>query len=140
MRVPVRQFKGQATFNITPLIDVVFLLIIFFLAASHLVRAESREAVDLPEASQSDDEETDAPNRLIVTITADRQLHVAGDAVDFAEVERLILAGGRDNQASFQVRIRADRSVPFRDVQPILLACARAGVRLIKFAVLAKSN
>jgi len=140
MRIPVRERQGQATFNITPLIDVVFLLIIFFLAASHFVRAESREAVDLPEATQSESDEGDVPNRLVITMTKDAKLHVAGDVVDLATVEGLIDSGGLDQKASFEVRIRADRSVPYRDVQPILLACARSGVQQIKFAVLTKSD
>ncbi|MBM4074764.1 MAG: biopolymer transporter ExbD, partial [Planctomycetes bacterium] len=45
MRLPSTQIQRGLTFNITPLIDVVFLLIIFFLVASHFIRNETLEPV-----------------------------------------------------------------------------------------------
>ena len=41
----------------------------------------------------------------------------------------------RDVGSALQVRIRSDRSVPYRFVEPILLACARAGIWDVSFAV-----
>ena len=140
MKVPTRKREHGLQFNITPLIDVVFLLIIFFLVASHFVRAENQESVDLPKATQADDQPDESPNRLVVTVTADRQLHVGGRIVQFDELEQMIFAGGAaDNGEArnrFEVRIRGDRTVPYSVIEPIMLACARAGVTHVKFPVL----
>lgn len=143
MRIPTRQRQLGLRFNVTPLIDVVFLLIIFFLVASHFVRSETLEPVRLPEATPNKQQPQEAPRRLIVTITADETLLVAGNAVSLPDVEQMILAGLPSRSASegrggFEVRIRADRSVPYRIVEPILLACARSGVTDVKFAVIEK--
>ena len=79
MKVPTRKREHGLQFNVTPLIDVVFLLIIFFLVASHFVRAENQESVDLPKATQADDQADESLNRLVVTVTADHLLHLDGD-------------------------------------------------------------
>ncbi|HUG18627.1 MAG TPA: biopolymer transporter ExbD, partial [Planctomycetaceae bacterium] len=55
--------------DITSLIDVIFLLIIFFLAASHFVKSEAREKIDLPAAIEGEDEQNETGGRLIVTIS-----------------------------------------------------------------------
>ena len=137
MRIPTRPRGSGLKFNLTPLIDVVFNLIIFFLVASHFVRTESAEAVDLPEATQTEDEQDQSRN-LIVTITPDEQLQVRGRAVTFEQVDQMILAGRTEHGEDFEVRIRADKSVPYRVVEPILLASVRAGVSQLKFAVVAR--
>lgn len=136
MKIPVRDRKWGLRFNITPLIDIVFLLIIFFLAASHFVRSEMLEAVELPRASQVEQSEREAPRRLVVTITDDDSLHVGGREVDLDRVEQLIVEGRQDGKTDFVVRLRSDRVVAYRIVEPVMLACARAGVSNVKFAVI----
>lgn len=138
MRIPTRNYHQTLRFNLTPLIDIVFLLIIFFLVASHFVRNENVEAVELPSATQHKTDVDESPRRLVVTITADRQMHVAGKPVDLLAVEQMIVAGHEADSNRFEVRIRGDRSVPYELVKPIMTACARAGVTDVKFAVMAE--
>ena len=57
MKIPTRTQDRGFAFNITPLIDVVFLLIIFFLVASHFIRNENVERIELPLASQGKDDD-----------------------------------------------------------------------------------
>ncbi len=138
MKIPTRERKGGLQFNITPMIDVVFLLIIFFLVASHFVRSEHAEAVDLAEATQEEDKNPLALP-LVVTIQADRSLKVRGDGVDHAQIDQLILAGKIEQKDRFEVHVRADKTVPFEVIEPIMLACACAGV-VFKFAVFLKDK
>ncbi|MGH7127633.1 MAG: ExbD/TolR family protein [Planctomycetaceae bacterium] len=138
MRVPTAQRQLGLRFNITPLIDVVFLLIIFFMVASHFVRSQSLEAVELPEATPAE-VESDTPRRMVITITSDGRLLVGAREVEPEELERLVLAAGAEAEGSdLEVRIRGDRTVPYEEIEPILLACARAGITNVKFAVLPK--
>jgi biopolymer transport protein ExbD len=134
LRLPSGQRRSTLRFNITPLIDVVFLLIIFFLVASHFVRSDTAEAVDLPLATQSEDE-GENPRTLTVTVTPDEVLHVQGRDVTIDQLDQMILAGATEHGGRFEVRIRSDRRVPYRVVEPILVSCARAGVTDVKFAV-----
>jgi biopolymer transport protein ExbD len=138
MKVPTRQRRYGLRFNITPLIDIVFLLIIFFLAASHFVRNETLEDVNLPFATQGKNEGDEGLKRLVVTVTADRSLHVGGRAVSADRLEAMILKGAGDFGNEFEVRIRGDRTVPYHIVEPIMLSSARAGITKIKWAVIVK--
>ncbi|OYP37756.1 ExbD/TolR family protein [Rhodopirellula sp. MGV] len=118
----------------TPMIDVVFLLIIFFLVSSHLARQESRLPVDLPVADTHDPLSVD-PVSLTITINQDQQLLAGGQPVTldglatlFAEIR------DRDGETA-SLRIRTDGVVPYQVVEPVLHASAVAGVVDIKLAV-----
>ena len=136
MRLPGSDRRNRLKFQMTSLIDVSFLLIIFFLAASFFVQRESSDPVRLPSATQRD-EEPDTSGRLTVTILADGTLRVAERTVDLVRVAELVRSGARDRASEFEVRLRGDRDAAFRTVEPLLVECARAGVAQVKFAVIA---
>ena len=138
MRIPTREGRRSLQFNITPMIDVVFLLIIFFLVSSHFVRSEHAEAVDLAEATQ-EEEKNPIALPLVITIQADRSMTVRSEPVDHAQIDQLILAGKIEQGERFEVHVRADKTVPFEVIEPVMLACARAGV-VFKFAVFLKDK
>ena len=140
MRPPVRQRGGGLRLNLTPLIDVIFNLIIFFLAASHFARNEPATAVELPTATRGDRGD-DTPRRLTITVVPGENetpaYLVAGKAEPVAAVEALLLAAKNEaGDQPFEARFRADHRVPFGAIEPLLVACAKAGVRDVKFAVI----
>ncbi|MBM79512.1 MAG: biopolymer transporter ExbD [Planctomycetaceae bacterium] len=138
MKIPVREREHGLRFNITPLIDIVFLLIIFFLAASHLARSEALDPVELAEATQIDEETERSPRRITVTVSPEG-MSIGGEPTTFDNIEQLIIAGHHQSEGKgSEVRIRADYRVPYADVEPIMLSCARAGVASIGFQVLRK--
>lgn len=138
MRLPTQNIQRGLQFNITPLIDVVFLLIIFFLVASHFIRNEQVEQVELPTASEGKDDD-DAANRIVVTVATDLKLMLSGHEATVEEVEkRLQIIAEQYGPAATELRIRADRSVPYSSVEPLLLAAARSGISKVRFAVLPK--
>ncbi len=119
------------------MIDIVFQLIIFFLAASHLVRNESSVAIELPKAQGVDDEKEAAPERMVITVSSEGKYTVGDRPHSLSDVEHLLLQrSGRANAAGLEVRIRADRRSTFQSVEPLMSSCARAGIKNIKFAVL----
>lgn len=136
MRLPARSRQLGVSVNITPLIDVIFLLIIFFLAASHFVRNESRDEVALPEASTGEDEEKSSATRLVLTVTGEGQYKVGGGFITLEEVHPLLTDGIAKDGDQFEVRIRGDKSVPFKVIEPLMVECARAGVSQIKFGTM----
>ncbi|QDT37174.1 ExbD/TolR family protein [Stratiformator vulcanicus] len=133
MRVAASNRRGGLRFNVTPLIDVIFILIIFFLVASHFVRTESREDVSLPLAASREHESP--PRKLVITVTEDLRVLVGSRAEDRDAAEQMIIAEANKGDEPFEIRIRADKSVPFREVEPLLIACAKAGINDVKFAV-----
>ena len=137
MRIPIRARRLGVALNLTPLIDIVFLLVIFFLVASHAARTESTEPVELPLASEVDDGQAEVPRRLVVTVTADQVLHVGGRIVTLDQVaDQLAEAETEKQDGAYEVRIRGDRRVPFHVVEPLMIACAQAGITRIGYAVL----
>ncbi|MCC9602802.1 biopolymer transporter ExbD [Stieleria sp. JC731] len=118
----------------TPMIDVVFLLIIFFLVSSHLARQESRLPVELPVA-ESHDPLSVEPVSLTITINRDQQLLVGGKPVDQDALPSLFAGVFEREGKTASLRIRTDGAVPYQVVEPVLHASASAGVLDIKLAV-----
>lgn len=135
MRIPAQQNHSGLQVNITPLIDVVFLLIIFFLVASHFIRSETREPIELPTATQGQDEEVQSRRRLVLTVNSTGQLFVVGESVTTEEVRSMIMAGRAEHGSAFELRIRGDKQAAFGAVRPIIKWCADSGITKLKFAV-----
>ena len=144
MRAPTNLTRGSLGFNMTPMIDVVFLLIIFFLVSSHLVRQDTQmelEELNLPTAGSGQPAEEDQVRRVVVNVLPDpptgKPFVVGGQPMTTEELGKLIAYGaGRQ----MEVRIRADRTVPYRVVEPLMVTCARSGVWKVTFAVVESST
>ncbi len=138
MRLPVLFSSRRALqFNITPLIDIVFLLIIFFLVASHFVRNDNSKAIDLPCASAANSDDNPA-HRLTVTILADGSLSIGGErTTSDAILQRIagLATTATEDGSQPEVRIRADRAGRFGMIRPLIEHCARHNIRSIQLAV-----
>lgn len=119
----------------TPMIDVVFLLIIFFLVSSHLSRQESQLELELPVAASSQEDMDQETPRLTVNVKPDGTLWLAGRPVDRQQLQQRF-AEARDSKGeNIEVRIRGSRSVPYSTVEPIMLACTSARIWNVTYAV-----
>ncbi len=123
-----RSTGHQRAVDLTPMIDVVFLLIIFFMLTSHLGDLRRTE-IDLPrEPGQEQRDEQDAA--MIIDIDADGAYLVESIRVDLNEVQRLALAG-IENAAVFEefdVLIRPDRNVSAVHLDRLLNRLTQVGV------------
>ena len=125
--------------NLTPMIDVVFLLIIFFLVSSHLARQESQLPLPLPDAVSGEEIEIDG-ERVVINVLGDGTLMLAGREVNATELQqRLSVEKGR-RSADLEVRIRGDRNVSFQAVQPILLSVSKSGISNVTFSVIRRTQ
>jgi biopolymer transport protein ExbD len=135
MRAPTYAARGALSFNMTPMIDIVFLLIIFFIVSSHLARQETQLELALPLAASGQPPGDDDTRRLIINVSADGQMQLGGTPVELEQLRRKIDFEAERAGRDLEVRIRGDRNVPYRVVEPIMVACARAGVWKVSFAV-----
>lgn len=134
MRVPNYTQRGSGGANMTPMIDVVFLLIIFFLVSSHLARQENRLPLDLPLASTFDPVD---PLNAPLTISVDERARwlVGGNVVNLDQL-RAALADLRVQMgADAAIRIRTDAGVQYQYIEPVLREAALAGVTDAAIAV-----
>ena len=135
MRVPRTLRSGEAGINMTPMIDVVFQLIIFFLVSSHLAKQEVNLKLPLPEAASGETETDPNAPRLTVNVLGDGSLLLAGRTIPAQEVRQRLRDRLDELGPDVEVRIRSHRDVPYESVEPLLVACAKAGVWNVTFAV-----
>ncbi|MBC8353032.1 MAG: biopolymer transporter ExbD [Planctomycetes bacterium] len=134
MRVPNFLRSGEVGFNMTPMIDVVFLLIIFFLVSSHLAKQEAQMDLPLPVAD-SGEESNDELTRLTLNVTEDGSMLLAGRRLDRDELKQRLNDARDEHGKDVEIRIRGDRNVPYSAVSPIMLSCARTGIWKVTFGV-----
>ena len=135
MRVPNNISSGELVFNMTPMIDVVFLLIIFFLVSSHLAKQEAQMELELPVADSGTLLPDSHERRLTLNVIEDGSLLLAGRRIHPDRLQRQLAEAQRGGERDVEVRLRSDRKVPYRLIEPVLLACARAGVWNVTFGV-----
>ncbi len=134
MRVPQLLSAGTATINMTPMIDVVFLLIIFFLVSSHLATQENHVELNLPIAG-SGLGENDERESVVVNILADGQWQSGGMNMNDAELNTLLRRRQMAAAGPIQLRIRTDQSVAYERIEPVLSIASNAGIGDIAFSV-----
>ena len=132
--------RAPIGFNMTPMIDVVFLLIIFFLVSSHLAQQEVQTELDLPlaETGQETTEE-DNVRRVVLNVLPPvdgrAKVTVGGRELDVAEATELIRFERGRSDEPLEIRLRVDRQTVYEAVEPLMVACAREGVWKVTFAV-----
>ncbi len=121
--------KGMATsyLNLTPLIDVVFLLLIFFLVATRLAEEDRELDVLLPTASEAMPM-TVAPSQIIVNIDEQGNYFVENARLSLDELDRVIQRAAVNNPLQQSINIRADKRVALDYVIQALNVCKKYGI------------
>lgn len=135
VKLPTQPRTNGLGFNMTPMIDVVFLLIIFFLVSSHLAKREAQLELPLPTAASGQQSRDDNKPRLTVNVLGDGTVLLSGRTVSPDQLVDWLKRKLDESGAALSVRIRGDRSTSYRYVEPIMLACARVGIWDVAFAV-----
>jgi biopolymer transport protein ExbD len=125
------QFEGRRRIshvpNLTPLIDIVFLLLVFFMLTSHFVREESID-IDLPIADSG--EAIEENKQLEVVIDPQGRILIDGH---FVEPESLVatLRKALSKKLEKVVRVRGDRSAALGQAVLVLDASRKAGAQSV---------
>lgn len=118
--------------DLTPMIDVVFLLIVFFMTVATIINAERIE-IDLPIAGESKVPE-DAGRRETVTILADGTLFAGIRRLESPDELGPIVQHGVQNVPGFKVNLRVDANAHHRHVREVMKVCAENGAFQVIFA------
>jgi len=126
-----------AELNIAPLIDVVFLLIIFFMTVSQMTKMEVEE-VTLPEAKEGTPPKELATGRLIINLRKDGQVVVDGRTRSIDSLRGLLARELKDRERAdeLSVLVRGDREAPWQRAAQILRACTANGIDHVRMAVI----
>jgi biopolymer transport protein ExbD len=120
--------------NMTPMVDVVLCLLVFFMAATRLYDwDESEFVVNVPRVSDAAPL-TAAPDDLALTILKPGLVAVGDASYDLAGLAGL-LRDARDRYADQGVVIRGDAKLNYQDLADVLSACDAAGIRNVRLPV-----
>lgn len=120
--------------NLTPMIDVILTLLIFFMAATKLYDWDEQKLdVQVPVVSSAQPL-TDAPDDIQLRVSREGTIAFNEDVIDIADVKER-LRNARKNYPDQGVMIRADGRVPHQKVAEVMSACHAAGVGRILFSV-----
>jgi biopolymer transport protein ExbD len=135
MRVPNYPGSRGVSINLTPMIDVTFLLIIFFLVSSHLAKQENFLPLELPVAGSGISDFSDRTT-LTIQIPSDGSYLVNNTSVPLDQMQNLILIKMEENGKNpIRIRIRTDKSAAYAPIAKLLKLCAVTGNSDIVFAV-----
>ena len=136
MNVGVRKIRErQLPVDMTPMIDIVFQLLIFFLVTAQLSQ-HSRADLELPQEAGETIEETMEAG-LIVNVLASGDIEIAGDLVtieDFDRTARALVAEAGDSISTLRPMVRADRRAPTAALNRVLSTLQKAGVPSVRIA------
>ncbi|MEM6992506.1 MAG: biopolymer transporter ExbD [Myxococcota bacterium] len=112
-----RKARGQgAVVELTPLIDIVFQLLIFFLLTATF-QNNPMFKVNLPKAENRDTSQE--PKAVVVTVSDTGKMEVEGKPVDARELE-LRLCKAAESKETTTVNIRADEATAHRHVVRVM--------------------
>jgi len=127
MQFAARQ-RRKATINIISLVDVVFLLLIFFTVTATFMDQPALK-LDLPEAT-TEPEPTENPQSLTVYLTMDGELFFGDRPIRPNDLPELIKEGLRQGSES-RLTIKADRGVVHGKVVEVMDIARRSGIKVV---------
>jgi biopolymer transport protein ExbD len=117
--------------DLTPMIDIVFLLIVFFMTVASMITAE-KKPIDVPVALNSTIPE-DYGERTTITVQRDGSLYAGVYDVTLDELQEILIEE-REQNPETRIFLRADRAAEHQYVNDVMQACAAAGLSKVIFA------
>ncbi len=121
----------EPSLNLTPMIDIVFLLIIFFMVGTRFSEIEQQFDVELPRAAQLAPMST-SPDPIVVHVTRSGQISIGNTALTLPELKDRLEAA-RENYAEQTVLIRGDGDSRYQAVVDVMSLCHQ--VKIHKFGL-----
>ena len=118
-------------FDLTPMIDVTFLLIVFFLLVTELSDL-TKAKLELPRVVMGDPDTRGDPTRVVVNVLQSGDIEVMGRAYTDRELDRLLALKARIDPDRM-VLIRADGRVAYSRVQQVLQSSMAHGLWRVAF-------
>lgn len=123
-----RRTRVETDINLTPLIDVVFLLLIFFMVSTTFTR-ETELKVDLPESVSGERADNTEPQQIEVLISATGEVAINGNVLISPNLDTLKAALARESggDRGLPVVITADAKTPHQSVITAMDAAGQQG-------------
>ena len=127
------QFEGRKRIrhgiNLVPLINIVFLLLIFFMLSSTLVTPDKFD-IQLPESDKGDSHESVT---IVILVRGDGTIAINNVAVSLTELSDLLVSE-IEAGAHPELMVRADASANTKDIVAVLRQAKIAGIEAVALA------
>lgn len=132
MKFTTRQ-PPPVSIQLAPMIDILLLLLCFFIISWQYSKSETELKVAVPTAQEGAEQNDRQRGEIIINVLADGMIRVEGLAVDRPQLlEKLsAIAKQYENQP---VRIRGDGGVAYQRIVEVIDTCQKAGIWNISFA------
>jgi len=138
VRIRRSEEADEPSLNLTPMIDVIFNLLLFFMLATTFLAPERSMDVELPQA-RAGQARGEAAREIVLNVLRDGGILLAGRRVDPTLLEReLRAAAARDPRTP--VTIRGDRRAEHQTIVRVLDACRQAGLANLSLGTSAPSR
>ncbi len=121
----------EANIGIAPLVDIVFLLLIFFMVTSHYDIAAGVQ-IKLPKITKKA-QDPDAENRVIITVDKDAAIYIEGEKIDISALEQRLNREIKE-RGVLDLVLQADADVSHGNVVRIMDIAKNAGINSIIIA------
>lgn len=145
INIPGLEDEGEPEFQVAPMVDVLLVLLLFFMATATTEVVNQTADLSLPLAENSKPKEVEAGSGQILINIEKYNFKIKIGAEYFETADSIIPEIRRQKQVSqtlagssaakFRVLIRADKDAPFSKITEIMQACAKAGVPDVTFGV-----
>jgi biopolymer transport protein ExbD len=133
MAVKIDKGKATSLLDLTPIIDVVFNLLIFFMVVTHFEEQDVELDVTLASASEARPL-TATDEAVFVNINRDGRYTADGRPMNLDDLEAFIKQKQVDRPGSLSVKIRPDGASAVQPSISVLNLCQKLGVRDVSFA------
>jgi biopolymer transport protein ExbD len=117
------------------MIDIVFLLLIFFIVASQMKEMEMEKEVTLPIADASQTKRAEGTQEILINVLEDNRVKVGGTVIETAKLAmELRRIAGEDENTVKKIVIRGDQKALYGRIMRIMAACAQANLWNVSFA------
>ncbi|MFQ3669866.1 MAG: biopolymer transporter ExbD [Verrucomicrobiia bacterium] len=135
--------ESQPEFQVAPMVDVLLVLLLFFMATATTEVVVQRADLELPKADDSKDPGERQGQFVINIEKLNFKINAEGRYFDNADELIPLIQAARETDAqqrgsdgtAFRVLIRADKEASYSLIREIMKACAEAGVGNVTFAV-----
>lgn len=127
-----RTSPEDVTINLTPMIDVVFLLVIFFMVGSKFSEAESRIQVQVPSVGQLQSIAR-APDQRVIEVTGDGVIQFDGQPMTLDQLKSTLQTQVQ-NYPGLKVAVRGDGANSFQRIAEVLHVVRASGVEKMDLA------
>jgi biopolymer transport protein ExbD len=133
---------GDPEFQVAPMVDVLLVLMLFFMAITSTEVLKKDKNLQLADARNAKpDENKNHRNEITVNVAwhgLNKVAEFSLDGISYATADSMqaVLTSQHQQNPAAYVVIRADKNVEYSDISDLMNACANAGISTVTFAVL----